>query len=313
MHILINGWFAGQQTAGSGQYTDYLLDHLPAAEPAHRYTVLLPADRQLPAANRRDSPFTLHPSPFTAPPLLPRQLAKLWWEQITVPWTAHGLGADVIFVPYWAAPLWQPVPTVVTVHDLIPSLLPAYRGGLLNRLYTALVSHTARRAAAVITVSEASQRDVVEHLSIPAARVFAIHHGPNSGRRTADDGPPTNPQSPIPNRYFLYVGGFDVRKNVAGILAAYARYLERGGDPAVKLVIAGKLPETDTAFAPDPRRLAAEAGVLDAVHFTGWVDEADKPGLYAGAVAFLFPSHYEGFGMMVLEAMAAGCPVITSG
>ena len=76
---------------------------------------------------------------------------------------------------------------------------------------------------------------------------------------------------------------------------------------------AAKDPAQDSAFFPDPRRLAAEAGCAEHVHFCGWVDEADKPAIYALATAFVFPSEYEGFGMMVLEAMQAGAPVVTSG
>ena len=93
----------------------------------------------------------------------------------------------------------------------------------------------------------------------------------------------------------------------------YRRYLDQGGDPAIKLVLAGVLPTHDSAFAPDPRRIIAELGLGDQVHCCGWVDEADKPALYALSSGFIFPSLYEGFGMMVLEAMAAGTPVITSG
>jgi glycosyltransferase involved in cell wall biosynthesis len=117
----------------------------------------------------------------------------------------------------------------------------------------------------------------------------------------------------LPDRYFLYLGGYDARKNVATTLAAYARYLELGGDPSVKLVLAGQLPREDTLFTPDPRRQSAALGLGDAVLFPGPIDEIDKAALYAGATAFVFPSLYEGFGMMVLEAMAAGTPVITSG
>jgi glycosyltransferase involved in cell wall biosynthesis len=117
----------------------------------------------------------------------------------------------------------------------------------------------------------------------------------------------------LPERYFLYLGGFDMRKNVDATLAGYARYLALGGDPAIKLVLAGQLPAQDSAFAPDPRRQAAAYGVSNAVHFCGRVEEGDKAVIYAQATAFVFPSLYEGFGMMILEAMAAGTPVITSG
>ena len=315
MHILINGWFWGQSTTGSGQYLHRLVEHLARMKTGARFTLLTPKggdwglgtgdwDAQSPISN------TQYPIPN-----LPRQLAKLYWEQIAVPAAARRLGADLLFVPYWAAPLWQPVPTVVTVHDLIPLLLPAYQGGTLNRLYTVLVSASAARATAVITVSHAGARDLTTHLLISPARVFPIHHGPNVAARPGPDGhelAAVRAKYALPPRYFLYLGGFDARKNVEGILMGYRRYLDKGGDPAVKLILAGKVPERDTDFFPNPRRMAAALNLGEQVHYTGWVDEADKPALYAGATAYLFPSHYEGFGMMMLEAMAAGCPVITS-
>ena len=116
----------------------------------------------------------------------------------------------------------------------------------------------------------------------------------------------------LPHRYFLYLGGFDVRKNVASVMRAYRRYLELGGDPDVYLVLAGALPESDSDVVPIRATVATELGLHDQVHFCGWVEETDKPALYALAIAFVFPSLYEGFGMMALEAMAAGTPVITS-
>ena len=349
MHVVVSGWFWGQPDTGSGQYLHRLLPHLAALndqfrvsggadvsglaqprEPAQRtnnqnrtrYTLLLPRNpvdaEHLNALAAYDSQLTVVQSP---PLPLPRQLAKLYWEQVTVPRSARGLGADLLYVPYWAAPLWQPVPTVVTVHDLIPLLLPPYRGGWTGRLYTKLVSTSARRCTAVVTVSEASKRDIVRHLGLPDERVTAVYHGPNREDDDADQKeddrtlsriPQVARKYSLPERYFLYLGGFDVRKNVLGIVSAYCQYLELGGDPAVKLVVAGKLPPADTPFFPDPQRLVSQLELTDHVRFIGWVDEQDKEPLYAGAAAFLFPSLYEGFGMMLLEAMSAGSPVITS-
>jgi glycosyltransferase involved in cell wall biosynthesis len=307
--VAINGWFAGDAASGSGQYVDHLLAALPQAAAGVRWTVLVP-EREgaaLPPWPGIDVvPLRLLP--------LPANLSKLWWEQVTVPRAARRLGAAVLWVPYWAAPWRQPVPTVVTVHDLIPLLLPAYQGGLLQRGYTRLVSTTARRAAEIIAVSAASGRDIAEHLDIPVGHIHVVHHGPNQeGAAPAPDQLTAVRQKyGLPERFFLYLGGFDARKNVRATVAAYRRYLDRGGDPGIKLVLAGKLPEAPSAFFPDPRALAAESGLGGQVLCIGWVDEEDKPALYKLATAFVFPSLYEGFGMMVLEAMQAGAPVITS-
>jgi glycosyltransferase involved in cell wall biosynthesis len=314
--IAINGWFAGDSAAGSGQYINHLLAHLALAAPAARFSLLLPEGRG--SRGARDEDAQKWPNVdlvrVSVPPL-PRNLAKLWWEQISVPQAARRLGADVLFVPYWAAPYWQPLPTVVTIHDLIPLLLPGYRGGLLQRAYTGLVSRTAKRSAAVITVSEAAKRDVVAQLGIPAERAFAVLHGPNQEGRpqpSVAQLAAVRQKYALPQRYFLYLGGFDARKNVKSVLHGYRRYLDRGGDPEVRLVIAGKLPQAGSTFFPDPQKIAAELQLGASVQFCGWIDEADKPALYASATAYIFPSLYEGFGMMVTEAMQAGTPVVTS-
>jgi glycosyltransferase involved in cell wall biosynthesis len=315
LDVAINGWFAGNPVSGSGQYIDHLLAHLPPAAPMVRYSLLLPAGRGADLGDLQARWPGIDPV-FLPLPRLPKQLAKLWWEQVAVPKAARRLGADVLWVPYWAAPYWQPVSTVVTIHDLIPLRLPAYRGGWLQRGYTHLVSLTSRRAAGVIAVTHAGARDIVAHLKIPAARVHVVHHGPNQEGQSppsAQQVAATQQKYHLPERFFLYLGGFDVRKNVQVTLAAYHVYLERGGDPAVALVIAGKLPAAGTSFFPDPQKTAADLHLGDQVHFCGFIDEADKPTIYALATAYIFPSLYEGFGMTVLEAMQAGTAVVTSG
>lgn len=324
MRIAINSWFLGQDTAGSGQYLHYLLAHLALHEPDAQICLVTP-DR--PDARRKqqfNALFTqvtheLPPSNVElivcALPNIASPLAKLYWEQILFSRIALRWGADLLWVPYWAAPFWQPRPTVVTIHDLIPLLLPAYRGDFLQRTYTSLVSQTAKRCAAILTISQASARDIVTHLDIPGNRVFVVYHGPNRAQNQLRDQATLaqlRDQYRLPPRFFLYFGGFDIRKNVLNLLHAYRRYLDQGGDPDVRLVIAGKLPQTDSAFAPDPQKAADALDLTTQVHFCGFIPEEDKLALYALATAYIFPSLYEGFGMMILEAMSAGTPVVTS-
>ena len=318
--IAVNGWFWNELGAGSGQYLHHLLAWMPRQAAQTQFDLYVP---QRAGNDRRSSAFSesrtsdaanlnIIPTPLVK---LPRNLAKLWWEQVQMPLAARHSRADLLWVPYWAAPLWQPCPTAVTIHDLIHLLLPAYRGGRLQQFYTALVGHTARRADAILTVSQAGARDIVQHLGVPGEKVHVVYngmHAVDAQVRDATHLQQVRTKYSLPARYFLYLGGFDVRKNVQATLQAYARFLSQGGDPQVKMVIAGKLPAQDSAFAPDPQREAAELGLGEQVYFCGWVDEADKPAIYAQALAFFFPSLYEGFGLMVLEAMGAGTPVVTS-
>jgi glycosyltransferase involved in cell wall biosynthesis len=330
MRIALNAWFVDRPTTGSGQYLAHLLAEYATSPTGHHFllcgragqpipdlpglsspsfewwTVQTPFDGSLPFAVRRA------PSIVRRPPSSPvRHLAKLWFEQVGFPRACRRWGADVAHTPYWASPLAGHTPVVVTIHDLIPVLLPGYRGGRLGRLYTHLVTLSAHRAAHVITDSYASRRDIVARLRIPAERVEAIHLA--AGDRFQPVSDPTaldraRAKYGLPPRYLLYLGGFDQRKNVQSILHAYARL----GLSDVHLVIAGKLPAHDTAFTPSPRRIADELGISERVRLTGWVDEEDKPALYSGAIALVFPSRYEGFGLPPLEAMSCGTPAIVS-
>ncbi|MFQ6102354.1 MAG: glycosyltransferase family 4 protein [Anaerolineae bacterium] len=316
MRIAINGWFWDSPTTGSGQYTRRLVEHLAALEPDLEVVLVAPT-----GWGSQASRFAFHVSrgvPPATQSLKPEtgNLRKVWFEQIAFPRACRRLGADVAHVPYWAPPLVPLVPTVVTIHDLIPLLLREYRGGPLVRLYTVLVSTTAQSAALVLTDSEASRRDVIAHLELPAERVRVVYlaaderYTPLPGEACPE--PLEGSQRGVPKRYVLYLGGFDVRKNVATVLSTY-RWVGPAIGGECPLVIAGRLPERDTPFTPDPRRLAREQGVDERfVRFIGFVDEADKPALYQGAAAFIFPSRYEGFGLPVLEALACGTPVVGS-
>lgn len=321
MKIALNAWFVGQPTTGSGQYLAHLLAEYVARHAQHRFLLCSPLSARATAspdpqaglhraAEQCSSPceWQFLRTPFDG---RHRHLAKLWFEQVSFPRACHRWGADVIHVPYWAAPLAARAPVVVTIHDLIPVLLPAYRGGTLGAAYTSLVSLSARRADLVLTDSQASQRDIIQHLRLAPDRVETIYLAADDryhGERDPQVQARLRQEYALPARYLLYMGGFDVRKNVPGIVQAFAR----AELPGVDLVVAGKLPLVDTSFAPDPRRVAQEMGIYSRVCFPGWIDETDAPALYSGATAFVFPSCYEGFGLPPLEAMACGTPAIVA-
>jgi glycosyltransferase involved in cell wall biosynthesis len=244
-----------------------------------------------------------------AAPPLGQGLSKVWFEQMAFPRLCRQERVDVAHVPYFAPPLFPSVATVVTIHDLIPLLLPAYRGSIWVRLYTSLVARATKRAAAIITDSESSKRDIVRLLSLSKVQVIPLAV-PEGFRRVSDEGELERVRQKyhLPSHFILYLGGFDQRKNLPTLFEAF-REVKGLGYP---LVVAGQLPVRDTAFFPDHHRLAGEAGVEEAVRFIGWVPEEEKPALYTLATLFLYPSLYEGFGLPPLEAMACGTPIIAS-
>ncbi|MBU0705183.1 MAG: glycosyltransferase family 4 protein [Chloroflexi bacterium] len=314
MRVAVNGWFWNSPTTGSGQYTRRLVEHLVALDSDLQITLVVPTGKRQEARSKKQE--TAYPASCILRPVSCSRsnLGKVWFEQIAFPRECARLGVDVAHVPYWAGPVRSTTPIVVTIHDLIPLLLREYRGGPLVRLYTALVSTTAQNSALVLTDSEASRRDIIAHLDLPPERVRVIYLAADEQYAPLPDPADVEIRAryDLPERYALYLGGFDVRKNVATVLASY-----RWAGPAIgdecPLVIAGRLPERDTPFSPDPRRLAHDMDIDEQfMYFIDSPAEADKPALYRGAVAFVFPSRYEGFGLPPLEALACGTPVVGS-
>ncbi|MGC9359336.1 MAG: glycosyltransferase family 4 protein [Anaerolineae bacterium] len=302
MRVAINGLFWNQAATGSGQYVRELVAAMARMDDI-RLTLVVdaplrtppPADTEIRQAGMGAS----------------TNLGKLWFEQVAFPAACRRTGVDVAHVPYFA-PLTGFSPVVVTIHDLIPLLLPEYRGGWHVRAYMALAARAARRANLIITDSETSAQDVEQVLGIPRDRVRVVHLAAATMYRTcpAEKVLETRERLALPEQYLLYVGGFDRRKSVPEMLQAYRQALPTLH--GVPLVIGGRLPGSDTAFAPDPRRVARELGLSNHVRFLGRLSASDMPALYAGAMALVYPSRYEGFGLPPLEAISCGTPVIAT-
>jgi len=305
VRIGINAFYLGAVTTGSGQYINHLISQLTRLGGESEYVLVKNTEY------RMQNTCILHPvsTPFDS---ISENLAKLWFEQVSFPCVCRRQGIELAHVPYFASPLFPTTPTVVTVHDLIPMLLPTYRGSILVRLYTRLVAAAARKADMVLTDSEASKQDIMRLLGIPAERVRVIYLAADDIYQPILDDhrlSATCQKYGLPESYLLYLGGFDQRKNVPTLLKAFAQLVK---DSKAFLVIAGRLPEKGSDFFPDPRPIVQELGIGKRVVFTGWVPEEDKPALYSGARALVFPSLYEGFGLPPLEALACGTPVIAS-
>jgi len=308
MRLALNGWFYDQPHTGSGQYLRELLAQLPVAAPDIEPILVIPEHAA--SITNNQLLITIH---SLQSPISNLNLAKVWFEQIAFPRACRALNADLAHIPYWAPPLSSPVPFVVTIHDIMPILLPEYRDDFRVRLYNALVSAPTSGAAAIIADSEASKADIVQHLKTPMDKVTAIHLAAGSQFRSPVDirDGAIREKYNLPESYVLYLGGFHPRKNVRNILAAWT-WCDGPLGEYYPLVIAGKLPEPGDKFYDDLPNYAQELGIEGSVRFIGAVAEEDKPTLYRGAACFVFPSRYEGFGLPPLEAMACGAPVVTT-
>lgn len=220
-------------------------------------------------------------------------------------------GGDVYHTVQLGLPLIRRMAAVVTIHDLAPLHWPReYLRTPYARVGHAWQYALARRADAVIAVSEATAEDVVKRLRIPSSRVHVIREAVDAAfapppRETAAAA--MRARFAVPGRYVLYVGQFDARKNMAGLFDAFALASARDSDEDLRLVIAGTLGR----LAPRMRAALAASGLApERVITTGHVDDATLGALYAGAECLLHPAFFEGFGLTPLEALAAGTPVV---
>jgi glycosyltransferase involved in cell wall biosynthesis len=229
-------------------------------------------------------------------------------DQLHVPRAAARAGADVLHSLASTGPLTGSVPRVVTVHDLHYRTQPEAHFGLRGLGMRALVPAAARRSRRVIVPSRSTAEDVVRHLGVARDRIDVIPEAPGyppaAPLRTREEVRAELGAGERP--LLLTVSAKRPHKNLARLLGAVAQ-LDEAGRPLLVL------PGYPTPHERELRASAAELGVADTVRFLGWVSDQQLEDLYRAADAFVFPSLSEGFGLPVLEAMARGIPVATSG
>jgi glycosyltransferase involved in cell wall biosynthesis len=308
MHIAFNAWFWDQPYTGSGQYLRQLVPALCQLDKALKLTLIVP--------DHIKSPDGVPSSVDVAPVRVPfgGQIGKVLFEQQSYPTAVKRLNADIAHVPYWGAPLQSSARLVITIHDVIPLSLPEYSSGLAARFYFSLVTASAKGAVQILTDSEFSRVEIINRIGISPEMVTTIHLGVTPEfhpRMGAERDPQIRTKYNLPEQYVLYMGGFDIRKNVLALLNAYTFVGPSAGED-YPLVLAGKHPQWGSPRFPDLPAAIEKLGIAEYIRWTGPVDEADKPGLYRMASTFVFPSRYEGFGLGPLEAMASGTVVIAA-
>ena len=238
-----------------------------------------------------------------------RAPVRIAWEQALAPIAALRARLDLLHGPVNALPLAAPCRGVITIHDLAFLAHPDAFTPAKRRYLTAMTGLSARRAGRIIAVSAFTRDEIARRLGVPARKIAVVHNGVDGAFRPlpAEAVARFRAEQRLPERLILCVGTLEPRKNLDGLVRAYALLRQQAPDTP-PLMLAGA---TGWGFQP-LFGLVEELGLKEHVHFPGFVPQADLPLWYAAADVFVYPSLYEGFGLPPLEAMACGAAVIAS-
>ena len=209
------------------------------------------------------------------------------------------------FIPPRGGP-WK---SVITIHDLSFLLFPDFLTSNSRKYYNNQIQDAVHRADAILADSHSTRNDILEHLDVPSEKVTTVHLAPHERYKPQPSNlvKSTMSRLKLPSQYLLFVGTFEPRKNISGLLKAYASLLDKQHDAPPLIMIGRK------GWLHEPiETLVHKLNLSEQVQIRTNIDTDDLPAIYTGALALLLPSHYEGFGFPVLESMACGTTAVIS-
>jgi glycosyltransferase involved in cell wall biosynthesis len=288
---------------GIGTYVRNLVRHLASLDRETTYFLF---------CDRADEP-TLRDLAENFVPVVEDSAGYSVREHFTIPVKLHRLGVQLLHSPHYVLPLLCRTRSIVTIHDCIHLLFPQYLPNRMAYQYArAMMGNAVRRSDLVLTVYEASRRDILRFY--PRADPDRLQVIPNAIDEAILDDPGEEEMERVQERYqirgrfVLYAGNIKPHKNLERLVGAFGLIKQRPGHEDVKLLIIGD----EINRYGSLRRSVEAAGVRQDVRFFGFVPSKTLSALYRLASVFAFPSLYEGFGLPPLEAMACGTPVVTS-
>jgi glycosyltransferase involved in cell wall biosynthesis len=202
-----------------------------------------------------------------------------------------------------------PLKTVVTIHDLLFLKRPGFFKWIDRQVYKQKFQSACETADKIVAVSEQTKKDIMEFFNIPEEKIEVIyqtcrrHFGILLPEESKEE---IRQKYNLPNRYILYIGAFEANKNVIGLIKSMKAIPKRDSDAPLVLVGNGK------EYKEEMKRTIIELGLEKEVMIIEDAPDHDMPGLYQNASVFAYPSHYEGFGIPIIEALFSGVPVVTS-
>ncbi len=240
---------------------------------------------------------------------------RFWWNFWALPDHLRKNPVDVFHTQY-IAPFWLPkkIKLVLTIHDISFNFFPEFIKKSDLFFLKTLMPRSIRRADKIITVSRNERRQIIDFYKIPAEKVDFTYNGVDFERFakefSTEEKEKIRAKYKLPEKFLLYVGTMQPRKNVPALVATLRSLYDKYGTGGLKLVIVGNRQARN--FDERIDEAIKKYNLRNDVIFPGWVEDEDLPAFYKLADCFVFVSLYEGFGIPVVEAMAAGLPVVSS-
>jgi O-antigen biosynthesis alpha-1,2-mannosyltransferase len=287
-----------QHRGGVKNYTNYLLEELFSLNSSHEF-VLIYSNSKFTGTykgypNVREVAVNIH--------------SRFLWDQIGIPWIQKREKLDVIYNPKYSIPLVTNCPTVFVCHGLDWYLMPWGSKKIDQLIHKYLFPQYASKATSIIAVSETTKQHLMDLLNVDRGKIYTIYEGMHESFRKEIDKDTlekSRVKNNLPKRFFLFAGQIYPPKNFGRILQAYAKV---GPKQNIHLVATGE----HRWLCKDELKLIEKLGISKWVVRPGWVDNDLLVQIYKMAEALVIPSLYESFCTPIAEAMAAGCPVITS-
>ncbi len=292
-NIAINGLFLSRANTGGGKYLSALIDELPKSNTIFNFFIFLTQKIFKDYSNREGVKF------IDCGMLTKTRPLRLAWENFLLARSLKKFNISLLHATGFTLPAGIGCKSIITIFDMTFFTMPQVHMKSKVAYFKSMIPLALNKSDKIIAISQQTKNDILNLFKVPENKIKVIYPGIGDNFRVIGDTAIFKKKKRLPDKYILFVGTIEPRKNLNNLIRAYATLKKRGIQH--KLVVVGK-------YGWGCEEILKKKDVI----FTGFMDENDLPYMFNGASVFVYPSFYEGFGIPVIEAMKCGVPVITS-